>query len=385
MHVAVQMRVSKALALLFVLSALAACSSYSPALNPEPTGKNAVYELDVDQAKQIVSSVMAVHYSPSGFTRGRITSLQPPAIGYIGELPPFTANIGWTTTVVITPVTASFEGKTIDAVRIEVRGTTAGSPVAGNILYSKFKAHLKSELDNSGSLRFVDHYVVRSVPAPPIVASQGQGPAADEKRTKLSIGTGFAVLNSRTLVTAFHVIDGAKSIDVVCEVGATATGVVEKIDPANDLALILISAPAPGYLEMSPENSLKVGQKVFTMGYPVPDVLGYEAKYSEGAISSLSGIQGAVSLIQTTVPIQPGNSGGPLSDESGKVVGVVTSTAAVQSFLKHTGALPQNINWAVKSEYLHPLLSGISEDPAYVDPSAIDRVQKSVCLIEAYN
>ena len=94
-------------------------------------------------------------------------------------------------------------------------------------------------------------------------------------------------------------------------------------------------------------------------------------------------MQGAVSLIQTTVPIQPGNSGGPLSDEAGHVVGVVTSTAAVQSFLKYTGTLPQNINWAVKSEYLHPLLSGISQDPVYVAP-AIERVEKSVCLIKAY-
>ena len=198
-------------------------------------------------------------------------------------------------------------------------------------------------------------------------------------------GTGFAVLSKRTLITAFHVIDGARTIEVACGVGASAPGSVEKVDPANDLALIFISTPAPGYLEMSVENSLKVGQKVFTMGFPVPDVLGYEAKYSEGVISSLSGIQGAVSLIQTTVPIQPGNSGGPLSDDSGHVVGVVTSTAAVQSFLKHTGTLPQNINWAVKSEYLHPLLSGITQDPPYVAASPIERVQKSVCLIKAYN
>jgi len=222
-----------------------------------------------------------------------------------------------------------------------------------------------------------------SLPAPSLVASQAPVPPPAERRMEVSMGTGFAVLSRRTLATAFHVVDGAKVIEVVCGEGANATGIVEKIDPANDLALILISTPAPGYLEMSAENSLKVGQKVFTMGFPVPDVLGYEAKYTEGAISSLSGMQGAVSLIQTTVPIQPGNSGGPLSDEAGHVVGVVTSTAAVQSFLKYTGTLPQNINWAVKSEYLHPLLSGISQDPVYAAP-AIERVEKSVCLIKAY-
>jgi S1-C subfamily serine protease len=378
------MTVFKTLALLLGLAALAACSSYSPALNAEPTGKNAVYELEVDQAKQLVYSVMSFHYAESNTFKGRITPLPQPVIGYTGQIAPFNS-LGWTTTVAITPVTASIDGKSINAVRIEVTGSTAASPIAGNILFSKFKAHLKSELDNSGSLRFVDHYVVRRLPAPSLVASQAPVPPPAEKRTELSMGTGFAVLSRRTLVTAFHVVDGAKAIEVVCGKGASATGIVEKIDPANDLALILISAPASGYLEMSVENTLTIGQKVFTMGFPVPDVLGYEAKYSEGSISSLSGIQGAVSLIQTTVPIQPGNSGGPLSDESGKVVGVVTSTAAVQSFLKHTGTLPQNINWAVKSEYLHPLLSGISRDPVYVAASAIERVQKSVCLIKAYN
>jgi S1-C subfamily serine protease len=62
------------------------------------------------------------------------------------------------------------------------------------------------------------------------------------------MGTGFAVLSRRTLVTAFHVVDGAEVIEVVCGEGASATGIVKKIDPANDLALILISAPASGYL-----------------------------------------------------------------------------------------------------------------------------------------
>jgi S1-C subfamily serine protease len=366
------------------MSVLAACSSYSPSLDAQPTGLSAVYELDVDQAKQLVYSVMSFHYSQSNASNGRLLSLPPPLIGYSGQLPPYNS-IGWTTTVVITPVTATVETKVVNAVRIEVEGTTSGSPVAGTILFNRFKAHLKSELDNTGSLRLVDHYVVRSLPAPSQAASQAPVAPPAEKRTELSIGTGFAVLSRRTLVTAYHVVDGAKVIEVVCGEGASTTGVVEKIDPANDLALILISAPASGYLEMSAENSLSIGQKVFTMGYPVPDVLGYEAKYSDGSISSLSGIQGAVSLIQTTVPIQPGNSGGPLADESGKVVGVVTSTAAVQSFLKHTGTLPQSINWAVKSEYLHPLLGGILQDPVYVAPSAIERVQKSVCLIRTYN
>lgn len=370
----------RTIALTFGLGLLAGCSSYSPALNPEPAGQHAVYELDPDQARQLVYGVMNSEYAESNVFRGKVTPLPPPAIGYTGQVAPFNS-LGWTTTVVITPVMASYQSKSINAVRIEVKGSTAASPVAGTVLYNQFKAHLKSELDNSGSLRLVDSYVVRTVPYPAPI--QAQTPPGADKGASVSIGTGFAILNRRTLATAFHVVAGAQSIEVICGSSAPSKGTVAKVDPANDLALLTISEPAPGYLEMSPEDSLSVGQKVFTMGFPVPDVLGYEPKYSEGTVSALSGLQGAISLIQITVPIQPGNSGGPLTDDYGRVVGVITSSAAIQAFLKQTGTLPQNINWAVKSGYLHLLLGGIAEESDHLEGTAVARVQKSVCVIKA--
>jgi S1-C subfamily serine protease len=199
----------------------------------------------------------------------------------------------------------------------------------------------------------------------------------------VSTGTGFAIHNPTTLITAFHVIEGARSIEVMCAAGQHAAAIVERVDPANDLALLKLSVPAPAHLELAPENSATIGQKVFTIGFPVPGLLGTEAKYSDGAISSLSGLAGAANLLQVTVPSQPGNSGGPLADESGRLVGVVTSTAAVQGFLRRTGTLPQNINWAVRSEYVRPLLSGVPLQQAQVHSSAVERVRQSACMVRA--
>lgn len=196
-------------------------------------------------------------------------------------------------------------------------------------------------------------------------------------------GTGFAMHTPTTLITAFHVIKGARSLDVLCAAGQQAAARVERVDPSNDLALLTLSVPAPTHLELAPDNSATIGQQVFTIGFPVPSLLGTEAKYSDGAISSLSGLAGAANLLQVTVPIQPGNSGGPLADASGRLVGVVTSAAAVQSFLRRTGTLPQNINWAVRSEYVRPILSGVPLQQAPAHSSAVERVRQSTCMVRA--
>lgn len=218
------------------------------------------------------------------------------------------------------------------------------------------------------------------------VASQGVAPNLPSRpvpSVSLSTGTGFAVMNPITVATAYHVIEGADSITLVCGSGREEPAEVERIDPANDLALLRASSPAPAHLVLAPDNSLVLGQRVFTVGYPVPGLLGTDAKYTDGSVSSLSGLLGAASILQVTVPIQPGNSGGPLLNDAGQVVGVITSTAAVQGFLRRTGTLPQNVNWSVRSEYLKPLLAGHADHPNTPKVGAVERARQSVCLIRA--
>lgn len=165
-------------------------------------------------------------------------------------------------------------------------------------------------------------------------------------------GTGFA-LNNGYVVTNYHVIDNAKSIyiqgvkgDFVKKYKAT----IIATDKYNDLALLRIadgSFNGFGSIPYNVKTSVSdVGEEVFVLGYPLTSTMGDEIKLTTGVISSKTGFQGDVSLYQISAPIQPGNSGGPLFDNRGNLIGVVNA--------KHKGA--ENVGYAIKTSYLNNLI-----------------------------
>lgn len=165
-------------------------------------------------------------------------------------------------------------------------------------------------------------------------------------------GTGFALKNGY-IVTNYHVIDGAKSITVQGVKGSFSTkyeATVIGSDKNNDLALLRITDtnfPGFGAIPYSiSSSSSEVGEDIYVLGYPLTSTMGDEIKLTTGVISSKTGFQGDVSLYQISAPIQPGNSGGPLFDKKGNVIGVVSA--------KHAGA--ENVGYAVKSMYLRNLI-----------------------------
>ena len=201
---------------------------------------------------------------------------------------------------------------------------------------------------------------------------------------KAITGTCFAVNPNGTLLTAYHLVKDAKAIRVHLPGGTVTEARVQTTNAKKDLAILRIEPRTPYFLPLASGDSVRVGEQVFTMGYPLTDILGQEPKFTEGSISSLSGVGGEPSLMQISVPLQPGNSGGPLVNARGEAVGVVTSTAAVQAFFAVTGTLPQNVNWAVKADYARSLF-----DPPAVRAIAISRedavakVSKTLCMVEA--
>jgi S1-C subfamily serine protease len=172
--------------------------------------------------------------------------------------------------------------------------------------------------------------------------------------------------------------------DLSCPEIGTARATIESFSEANDLAVLRISqGRTPNCLSIANQKSVTLGQQVFTIGYPAPDILGSEAKFTEGVVSSLS-VGGDAGYMQISVPVQPGNSGGPLLNGSGEVVGIVVATASALSFLKGTGALPQNVSWAVKSAFAAPQFDAPPPSLRVADrDAAIRRALKSICAVTA--
>ena len=202
--------------------------------------------------------------------------------------------------------------------------------------------------DCSAFVRRVDwsSYQNRSVASPP----KGE---AVEPRT-LS-GTGW-LLDSGYVVTNQHVVNGASKVVLLRRNGDEVRLQLIAEDKANDIALLRADEMknGPGLQLVEEESGL--GATVFTIGFPHTDLLGSSPKLSTGIVSSQTGFQDDPRTYQISVPLQSGNSGGPLVNEHGMVVGIVTAKLdAIQVFM-WTGDLPENVNYAVKTAYLEILL-----------------------------
>lgn len=178
-------------------------------------------------------------------------------------------------------------------------------------------------------------------------------------------GSGFFISKEGHIATNYHVVKGATKVTVHAA-GKQYEGKVIASDEFADLALVKVETAAPGVLAVKADTGAAIGDSVFTLGFPRPDTQGMNAKYTEGTISSLTGIKDSRNHFQVSVPIQPGNSGGALVDDSGAVVGVIVATLNHQATLNSSSGLPQNVNYAIKSSLLLSLCqkSNVKPEPA---------------------
>jgi len=169
-------------------------------------------------------------------------------------------------------------------------------------------------------------------------------------------GTGFGISSNGIIVTNHHVIDGTNSIKVKGVNSDFNKAYKAKLlvsDKNNDLALIQIddyNFTSAGSIPYTIKTSLAgVGENIFVLGYPLRATI----KLTNGIISSKTGFQGDISSYQISAPVQPGNSGGPLFDNKGNLIGIINA--------KHGGA--ENASYAVKSSYLTNLLELLPSPP----------------------
>ncbi len=169
-------------------------------------------------------------------------------------------------------------------------------------------------------------------------------------------GTGFIVSTNGHVVTNYHVIDGC-----VGDVHGNLTGEtnvalrIVSTDETNDLALL--QAPiAVSEVAVIRGTPIHPGDAIIAIGFPFHGLLTSDFTVTAGIISSLSGLLNDTRFLQISAGVQPGNSGGPLLDTSGNVVGVVAAKINAINFAKATGDLPENINFAIKTGAMRDFL-----------------------------
>ena len=169
-------------------------------------------------------------------------------------------------------------------------------------------------------------------------------------------GTGFALTSEGYIVTSYHVIQGADSLLIEGRNRQRYHAEPVYSDVKHDLAILRITDKKFTGFGRLPyairSGQADLGERVFTLGYPREDVV-----YGEGSLSARSGFEGDTAFYQVSIPVNPGNSGGPLLDERGNLIGVVSG--------RQNDA--QSAAFATKSSYLVHLVDSLAAAKSAAD------------------
>lgn len=222
-----------------------------------------------------------------------------------------------------------------------------------------------------------------AAPAPAITSTT---PNAAPKRQQLTAGSGIVVTRDGMVLTNSHVVRSCRNIRVSLETQPAQAAAVVARDDGTDLALLKTSLRAVEVARFREDKPMRSGDGVVAVGYPMSTLLSREPNVTAGVISALAGIKGDKRHYQLTAPVQKGNSGGPVADMSGNVVGIVTSKLDAMKIAEKTGDLPQNVNFAIKADLVRRFLSdnavGYDTAPAahQLSPADVGDIVKKVTV-----
>ena len=196
----------------------------------------------------------------------------------------------------------------------------------------------------------------RGIPGLPD-ASAGLSPESVpiDPNEPLSTGTAFAVNADGTFVTNAHVIATCGRVTV----GTFGEARVVSKDDDLDLAILAVPQAKGIAVARLADDDAVLAESVLAFGFPLPETLGASLGVSRGSVSSLVGAIATREQFRMTAAVQPGNSGGPLLDEEGRVIGVVTSKLNAMEIANQIGDIPQSMNFAVKVSALRTYLAGL--------------------------
>lgn len=184
----------------------------------------------------------------------------------------------------------------------------------------------------------------------PLHSTSDTPPAASKVPSAATWGTGFVVTESGHVLTNEHVVRDCQRVRIRRPGGTLAPAVLAGKDAANDLALLKADALAGPAAAFRTTKPIRTGEAVVVYGFPLPQELTSTGNLTLGHVTALAGPRDDSRMLQLTAPIQPGNSGGPLLDSGGNVIGVITSTLNVRKVAEASGGtVPQNVNFAIKT------------------------------------
>ncbi len=228
--------------------------------------------------------------------------------------------------------------------------------------------------------------------APPSRVALGEPPKSPTPEPKLATtGTAFAINKGGEFLTNYHVVKGCSSVRLRVD-GVQQPGTVAFTDDRNDLALVRTRVTDIEPLRLREgKKGIRPADGIVALGFPYAGLLATSPQVTTGTISALAGMYDDTRELQLTAPIQPGNSGGPLLDLSGNVVGIVSSRINALAVAEATGSLPQNINFAIKSTIIQEFLD--AHRVAYATGQSLTKLDaadvgematKSTVLLECY-
>jgi hypothetical protein len=188
---------------------------------------------------------------------------------------------------------------------------------------------------------------------PPPLPPGGSGPQAGQPGKpgaagrQVGSGTGFVVAPQRVM-TNHHVVERCRAVQLRGPGGRDLSARVLASDAQRDLALLEVQGEPGPPLTFRRDSNIRRGEGVVTYGFPLAGLLSSGPTLTTGEISALAGLADNQRQFQISAPVQPGNSGGPLLDMGGRVVGVIVSKLNAQRVAQQTGDIPQNVNFAVK-------------------------------------
>jgi serine protease Do len=249
-----------------------------------------------------------------------------------------------------------------------------------------FRANI--ELGLPRSPRTPRQATVATVPQPHLPPPPAIPPAPEEKKpgNQKSFGTGFFVSPEGHIVTNSHVVEDCSSVQVTFGLAPKMTGRILTQDLANDLALLKVETHPRSFASL--RSGVHLGEGVAAFGFPLPGLLATSGNFTLGNVTAVAGLGDDTRFLQISAPVQPGNSGGPLLDYSGNVVGVVEGKLNAITVFKVTNDLPQNVNFAIKASVVTnfldansiPYTSGSLGSPA-LQPSEIAERAKALSII----